>query len=438
MIKPAPSGRHFVLPFLLLLCLLMAAGPPAAGLPADSLAGARAAVLQEADSGKVLFSYRGDSPLAPASLTKLVTLHLVYNRIASGSLEADRVIAVPPQASWRRLEAGSSLMFIEQGQRVTVGELMRGVAVSSGNDAALALACVVAGDAPSFVRLMNREVRGLGYSTLCFVDPSGLSADNSVTAREFAAFCRDYIRLHPESLADLHARKSFTYPLPANLPARAGGAGGTGDAPGGIWPDPGARPPAIRQNNRNLLLWEYPGLDGLKTGYIDEAGYNIAATARRGGMRLIAVVLGIQAPDHVQGGRLRADAAAALLDYGFASFVTLRPDPPPLDRPRVWKGKQRTVEPVPARELVLTMSRRLLAEPLRFETRLKDRLIAPVRTGQVVGELRVLAGEQLLERFTLLAAGRVERGGFARRLWDGLRLGLDSLLRRLRGGRPGA
>ena len=119
-------------------------------------------------------------------------------------------------------------------------------------------------------------------------------------------------------------------------------------------------------------------------------GYNLAATAHRDDMRLIAVVLGIQAPNQVQGGRRRADAAAALLDYGFSYFTTLRPDPPALDSPRVWKGRQRTVRVVPAQELVLTVSRESGRKPLVFETRLENRLIAPIRAGEAVGELRVL------------------------------------------------
>jgi D-alanyl-D-alanine carboxypeptidase (penicillin-binding protein 5/6) len=434
MVKASPSLRRMRIVLLLLLATPLCAAPPpgSESFAPDRLAGARAAVLEDAASGKILFAYHPDLPLAPASLTKLVTLHLTYRQIAAGALGAGQLVAVPPEASWRSQEAGSSLMFLEPGQRVTVSELMQGLAVSSGNDAASALACAVAGNIPSFVELMNREMRRLGHNALRFVDPSGLSAANTVTARDFAAFCRDYIRLHPDSLADLHARRSLTYPLPANLPA-----GPTADPPAGAgpaasaWPDPGAPPIPIRQNNRNLLLWEYPGLDGLKTGYIEEAGYNIAATARRGDMRLIAVVLGVPAPDHARGGRRRADAAAALLDYGFAGFATLRPDPPPLGAARVWKGRQRTVDPVPDRELVLTVPRDLLRAPLTFETRLEGRLIAPVRTGQKVGELDVLAGDSLLERYTLLASRDVEAGGVFRRLWDGLRLGLAALLSRL-------
>jgi D-alanyl-D-alanine carboxypeptidase (penicillin-binding protein 5/6) len=423
---PAKKGVFTLL--LLVLALRTPLFLSAESFSPERLSGARAALLQEAASGEILFAYQADRQLAPASLTKLVTLHLVYTRITAGKLSAGQLVDIPPRASWRSLEAGSSLMFLEPGQRVTVGELMLGAAVSSGNDAAKALACAVAGEEPAFVRLMNEETRSLGYTSLHFADSSGLSAASSITAREFAAFCRDYIRLHPESLADLHARKSFTYPLPANLKLPAlpsGDEGAAGDSP---WLRP------VRQSNRNLLLWEYPGLDGLKTGYIEEAGYNIAATAQREGMRLIAVVLGIEAPDHVQGGRRRADAAAALLDYGFTCFTTLRPEPPVLDSPRVWKGRQRTVKAVPAQKLVLTVSRNFEGKPLVFETRLENRLIAPIRAGEAVGELRVLAGDVLLKSFTLQAAADVERGGFFRRLYDGLRLGLDALFRRLTGG----
>jgi len=426
------TGRA-LLPVLLLLLLPL---PIAAeSFDRDRLAGARAALLQAADSGDILFAWNPDRPLAPASLTKLVTLHLIYNRITAEKLGVGQVVAIPPYAAWRSQEAGSSLMFLEPGQRVTVGELMQGLAVSSGNDAAAALAGFVAGSVSKFVELMNLEMGRLGYSTLRFVDPSGLSAGNSITAREFAAFCGDYIRLHPAALKNLHARKSFTYPLPDNLPPAAAGEAARegGDLP--AWPAPGSSPPPIRQNNFNLLLWEYPGLDGLKTGYIDEAGYNIAATARRNGMRLIAVVLGIQAPDHLRGGRLRADAAAALLDYGFENFITLRPEPPPLKEARVWKGRRRTVTPVLAEELVFTIPRALQTDKLTFETRLESRLIAPVQAGRAVGELTIRAGGRVVRRCMLLAGSDVERGGFFRRLIDSLRLHLDAFLDRLSGGR---
>ncbi len=168
-------------------------------------------------------------------------------------------------------------MNLGQGQIVTVEELMKGVAIASGNDAAAALAEYVAGSSEAFVRRMNEEARFMGYSVMHFADPAGLSTENRVTAREFADFCRRYIELHPEALAELHSLREFDYPLPQNVP-------------GGRLSGQATR----KQYNGNYLVWDGIGVDGLKTGHLDNANFTAAITARRGDTRLIAVLLGVR------------------------------------------------------------------------------------------------------------------------------------------------
>lgn len=259
---------------------------------------ARSALLMDATTGEELFAKDADQAIPPASMAKLMTLHLAIEEVEQGRISLDDTVAVGPDAWAANFPAPSSLMFLEPGQRVTVKEIMLGLAVCSGNDAAVALAEHVAGSVDAFVLLMNAEAAALGLDHCRFADPSGLSSENTVTAREFARFCRAYVQAHPWALDELHAVRRFSYPQARNL------APGSSQAP-------------ITQENRNRLLWDYAGVDGLKTGYIRSSGYNIAITAERGGRRLIAVIMGGPGETHAQGGANLFHDGALLLDYGF-------------------------------------------------------------------------------------------------------------------------
>lgn len=306
---------------------------PAQAAPALDLE-ARAAVLLDFATGQVLYEKNPDEVISPASLTKLMTLHLAFKRIEAGQLSPDDPVQVSENA-WAANFPDSSLMFLEPGDNVTVGELMKGIAILSGNDAAVALAEHIGGTVGSFVEMMNAEAQALGFKTFRFVDPHGLSPENQVTAGEFAEFARLYIQLHPESLETLHSQKSYAYPQYENL----------SEARKAVT-SPEAHVP-ITQENRNGLLWTYEGVDGLKTGFVDEAGFNLAVTAQRGGMRLIGVLLGIQADSIPEGSAKREAEGAALLSWGFNNFVTVKPQMPELKPVRVWKGaaNELTLEP---------------------------------------------------------------------------------------------
>jgi len=221
-------------------------------------------------------------------------------------------------------------MFLEPGQQVTVRELMLGLAVDSGNDAALTLARFAGGTTAAFVDQMNAEAQELGLSSTRFVDPSGYDAGNRTTAGDFARFCRLYLAAHPQSVEVLHNVRELAFPLEVN---RA----------------PTDRRPVktIVQPNRNTLLGAYPGADGLKTGYIEEAGYNLAATARRNDQRLVAVILGVQGRSTAEGTRRRTEAAARLLDFGFQNYP-LKELPLPAMKPvRAWFTAPGSVLPAP-------------------------------------------------------------------------------------------
>jgi len=370
----------------------------AASLPDPPALHARSAILIEARTGAVLFENHADEQIPPASLAKLMTLQIALELIETGRLDPSRRVTPGSDAWARNMPPRSSVMYLGPNQVLTVHQLMQGLVVDSGNDAAVELADQIAGSVSGFADLMNQEAARLGYSAMRFVEPAGVSADNRISAREYADFCRGFIAAHPDAFRDLFSLRDLTYPLPENL------INGNTEKP-------------ITQSNRNALLGKYEGIDGLKTGYIDEAGYNIAATAERGTMRLIAVMLGIPDVGRVSGAVVRTRESEALLDYGFANFTVLRPahdEPLPV---RVWKGRQRSVLLGPVSDPIVVVPR---SREHDIHTRIEQEreTMAPVRAGQVLGHVVVQMGGAELTRFPLAAQADVPRGGILRRAVD--------------------
>jgi serine-type D-Ala-D-Ala carboxypeptidase (penicillin-binding protein 5/6) len=361
----------------------------------------KSAILLDYETGQVLFEQNADQPIPPASLTKLMTLHLAYKKIAEGTLKKDQKVTIGLDA-WSAKMPGSSLMFLEPGQIVTVGEIMKGIAIPSGNDAAVAMADHIAGNVDAFVALMNKEAKDMGFTTMHFADPAGLSPQNVVTAREFAQFARSYVQMHPEALTELHSVAQFSYPMPQNLA-----------------PDKQGEKP-ILQYNRNNLLGEL-GVDGLKTGFIDESGYNIALTAKQGDMRLVAVVLGAPGRDEREGSANRSEAGRAMLQWGFQNFVTVRPPMPAIKPVRVWKGAANEVTLETERPMTLTVARGLETK-LTSTVHQEASVNAPVKKGEKFGEVIWAADGKEVAKFNLVATADVKQGGFFKRIWDSVRL----------------
>lgn len=392
---------------------------PAMAAPPINLE-AKSAVLLDYVSGQVLLSKNPDEVIPPASLTKLMTLHIAYKQLEEGKIKRDDLVQVSRVAWWWANPAlkDSSLMFLEPGQKVTVGEIMKGVAIPSGNDAAIALAEHIGGSVESFVAMMNDEATAMGYKNMHFVDPAGLSPENKVTAGEFADFARKYIQLHPEALQELHNQKTFTYPLTENLSAEKRANPTETDKP-------------ITQDNRNGLLWTFEGVDGLKTGFVDEAGFNIALTAKRGDMRLVAVLLGVAKGASIPVGSARREAdGAALLTWGFSNFVTSRPDLPEVKPVRVWKGAASSVTLKPEQEVLLTLEKGT-EQSVTATVHQEESVIAPVQAGQKLGEIIFSADGKEVAKFPLVAADEVKQGGFFKRIWDSLRLWVGGLIKKI-------
>jgi D-alanyl-D-alanine carboxypeptidase (penicillin-binding protein 5/6) len=382
--------------------------------------GSRAAVLMDAATGAVLYAKNPDELIPPASLTKLMTIHVALLEAAARNISLDETVELPRQSWAINQPPRSSLMFLAAGQRVTIRELLLGLAVPSGNDAAVAVALRFAPSVDAFARRMSAEARLLGLEKTLFVEPSGISEYNFTTAGEFALFCREYIALHPEALAEFHSVAEFAYPKPENVAERYR------ENPGTI----------VQQNRNNLLDIEFPdgqrpanaveGVDGLKTGYIDEAGYNIALTARRQGTRLIAVILG--APAVFRGERIRDKDGKELLTWGFDNFKTLRPAFPGQDPLRVWKGKIDYVACTPGEDLAFTTHANR-GEGLYWKTEYADPLIAPLPVGSNVGTIILSDSRGDLRRIPLVTTENVEQGGFFKRLFDSIRVFFHAVFR---------
>ena len=378
----------------------------------------QAAALLDAETGAILYEKNPHEEIPPASLTKLMTMHLIQKEVNAGRASLDEIVPITTESWALRQPPRSSLMFLAPGQTVTLREIMLGLAIPSGNDAAVAAALRLAPSVTDFAVLMTREARRMGMAKTLFIEPSGISEDNITTAAEFAAFCREYLRQHPRSLAEFHSVREFAYPKAANV-AEA------------FRDDP----KTIVQENRNNLLKTFPGVDGFKTGYIDEAGYNIALTAERGGTRFIAVILG--APAHPGGARIRDRDAEQLLTWAFENFKTVRPQAPPLEPARLWKGKDKwaalrimapaelqnsaELNPAELNPLVFTAPADRAAA-LQFTTVINHPLIAPLPAHFPVGALVISDEEGELHRVTLLTAREYRQGNIFKRIWDSIRL----------------
>jgi len=360
---------------------------------------ARAYLLLDMTSDQVLAAREVDAPIQPASLTKLMTAYLVFDALRLGKLDAKQALPVSERA-WRQ---PGSRMFIDTTMKVPVEDLIKGLLVQSGNDAAMALAEGVGGSAERFVQLMNEQARVLGMRATSYRNPMGLSESGHVTtARDLGTLATRLLRDFPD-YAHFHAIRKYRYE-------------GT--------------PPA-NDGNRNLLLFRDPSVDGLKTGHTEAAGYCLIATARRdfpnlgpaggsGARRLLAIVLGTDSEN------ARAGEAQKLLNWGYTAFeaVKLFEANQAVVSPAVWKGKSSQVQLGRAQAVVVAVPAGS-AGHLRTQVVRTDPLVAPLAKGQVTGALRVFLGEHTLSEFPMIALDAVEEAGLLGRAWDALRLWIN-------------
>ena len=346
---------------------------PAAAAQEDNMPlplSSASALLMEKETGTVLLQQNAHQKLEPASVTKVMTLLLVMEAVDSGRLSLDESVPVSAHAAGM----GGSQVYLKEGERLSVSDLIKCVAVVSGNDCAVALAERLSGSESAFVDQMNQKAQALGMEDTHFVNCTGLPAPGHLTsAYDIALMSRQLLLHHPDI-------RQYTT----------------------IWTD-SIRNGAFGLTNTNRLIRFYDGATGLKTGFTASAQYCMSAAAQRNGMELIAVVM--KAPTTAQ----RFQDASSLLDYGFANYALITPQPEsPLAPVDVLLGQSKTVQPQLQRECCLLVEK-AQADQITTRIDLARDVQAPVDPGQTLGEFQVYVGEQLRDTVPIVAAQGVDR-----------------------------
>ena len=371
--------------FLFLVALGFFVIEPAASaslVPKAPQINARAWMMQDFDSGRVMAEHNVDGRLEPASLTKMLTVYVAFAELRDGNIKLDDMVLVSEKA-WKTT---GSRMFIEVDKKVSVEDLLLGIIVQSGNDAAVALSEYIAGDEASFAGLMNQYAKRLGLTDSNFTNSTGLPDDDHyTTARDLMRMAVSLIRDFP-TLYLWHAKRHFKFNN-------------------------------IDQPNRNRLLWRDESVDGIKTGYTTSAGYCLVASAKRDEMRLVTVVLGSQS------GKARTEQTQTLLNYGFRFFEThlLYGASEPVTEVRVWKGEKETL-PIGLRREVFATIPRGQYKSIDAVVEVDRTVIAPINLGEIKGKVMFTLGDEALGEYPLVALESVSEGSLWRRFSDNIQL----------------
>jgi len=360
-------------------------------VPAPTVA-AKSWLLLDATSGQVIAAQDPSMRIEPASLTKVMTAYVTFAAIREKRLTLNQMVTVSTRA-WK-VDGSSSKMFIDPATPVSVDDLLHGLMIQSGNDAAVALAEAVAGDEGTFVTLMNREAQRLGMKNTRFANPHGLpDANNYSTAHDLSILAASVIRDFPEYYK-IDSVKQFTYNK-------------------------------ITQQNRNRLLWLDPTVDGMKTGHTDASGYSMIASARRpngstGQRRLISVVSGASSD------AVRTQESQKLLNWGFQNFDTVKlySKGQAIQTPQVWKGSQSTVKLGFQRDILVTVPKGV-AGKLKPVLERKNPLVAPLALGGQVGTLKMNVDGKTLLALPVVALEEVQEASIFGRAWDSMRLWME-------------
>jgi D-alanyl-D-alanine carboxypeptidase (penicillin-binding protein 5/6) len=367
---------------------LLMASASAQTVPAPTIA-AKSWLLLDATSGQVIAAQDPNARIEPASLTKVMTAYVTFSAIRDKRLTLDTMVNVSTRA-WK-VDGSSSKMFIDPKVPVSVNDLLHGLMIQSGNDAAVALAEAVAGDEGTFVTLMNRESERMGLKGTRWANPHGLpDANNYSTAADLATLAANVIKDFPE-FYKIDSIKQFTYNK-------------------------------ITQQNRNRLLWLDPTVDGMKTGHTDSSGYSMIASARRpngnaGQRRLISVVLGT-ASDGV-----RTQESQKLLNWGFQNFDTVRlySKGQTVATVPVWKGSESEVKLGFNRDILVTVPKGV-AGKMKAALERKDPLVAPLARNAQVGTVKMMVDGKPLLALPVVTLNEVPEASIFGRAWDSMRL----------------
>ncbi|USX26703.1 D-alanyl-D-alanine carboxypeptidase [Oxalobacteraceae bacterium OTU3CINTB1] len=359
-------------------------------LPPPTIA-AKSWLLLDATSGQVIASQDPNARVEPASLTKIMTAYVVFGALRDKKVTLNQMVNVSTKA-WK-VDASSSKMFIDPATPVSIDDLLHGLMIQSGNDAAVALAEAVAGDESAFVVMMNKEAERMGLKSTRFANPHGLpSPDNFSTAQDLSVLAKRVILDFPQ-FYKIDSVKSFTYNK-------------------------------ITQPNRNRLLWLDPTVDGMKTGHTEAAGYCMIASARRPNgaseRRLISVVLGTNSDN------TRTQESQKLLNWGFQNFDTVKlySKGQAIATPEIWKGSQSAVKIGFTSDVMVTVPKGVAAKMKPVLER-KDPLVAPLPLNTRVGSLKMMVDGKPLLELPVVALENVEEASIFGRAWDSIRLWMN-------------
>lgn len=345
---------------LILIFLFMFIPVVKAEEPEDLAPNAKSAIMIEASTGEILFQKNKDEKLAPASMTKMMSMLLIMEEIESGNLKWDEMITTSEKAS----SMGGSQIFLKVGEKMSVTDLLKGVAIASGNDAVVALAERISGSEEAFVKRMNTRAKDLGLRNTNFVNATGLTADNHYSsANDMSLIAKELVKhekiLEFTSTYEDYLRKDTKSPF---------------------W-----------LVNTNRLVRFKEGVDGLKTGFTDEAGYCLTATMKKDGMRLITVVM------KEENANKRSADTTKMLDYGFNVYMiqTILDEKTTIEKKKVELGKKLTIDIVPQENITILNKKSEEVKNITYKTNI-DKIVAPLKKGDKVGTIDIMEGNKIL------------------------------------------
>lgn len=340
-------------------------------------------ILMDYDTGTILAQHNADTPLPPASLTKMMTSYLLEQRLASGEISEDTPIKVDENA-WCRGSSSESCMYVPLNESAKAIDMLRGIIIQSGNDASKAVAQHIAGSESAFAALMNDEAAKLGMTNTKFENATGMpSANHRASAKDLAILSRAIIK-NSGQYYKIYSEKEFTYNN-------------------------------IKQENRNALLFTDSSVDGLKTGHTGESGFSLAASSQKDNMRLIAVVMGAKSM------KARADEARELLNFGFGHFhnIIVAPKGQAAGDIIVKYGQNKTVKAEIAENLKV-LAIKTQKPNISTIARLNDNITAPIKKGQELGQALAVIDGKTITSVPIIATEDVAEAGFVSRMWEGL------------------
>jgi D-alanyl-D-alanine carboxypeptidase (penicillin-binding protein 5/6) len=357
-------------------------------IPPEPKINAKAYILIDANSSKVLVAKNADLRLPPASLTKVMSIYLISKALQNGAINWNDQVRISKKA-W---QAEGSRMFIKVNDLVSVKDLISGIITASGNDATIAMAEYLASSEDAFTDMLNQEAQQLGMTNSHFTDSTGLpNPEHYATSRDLARLTQAYILQFPDYYP-LFADKWFTYNH-------------------------------IKQPNRNRLLWRYPYAEGLKTGHTTDAGFCLIGTANKNGMRLISVIMGADSDE------ARTEASIQLLNYGFRFYHTIKlyQSYQEISQAKIWHGSSDKVALGITQDLYVTLPNAQQAKNLQIKFDLPENLIAPIKAKQICGNITILSNNEIIATAPLVALTEVAAGSWWRNLCNGIGYYLSQL-----------